>query len=46
MKAEAFSIYDKIHYYTKLRGLPYTARENEVINFLNGIRLYKDDIVF
>jgi len=33
-------------WYIRLRGLPYTAREPEIIEFLRGIRVYKEDIVF
>ena len=33
-------------FYIRLRGLPYSAREPEVMEFLRLIRVYKDDITF
>lgn len=29
-----------------MRGLPYEARENEIIEFLKGIRIKREDIYF
>lgn len=31
-------------YFIRLRGLPYLSREPEIIEFLRGIRVYKEDI--
>lgn len=31
-------------YFIRLRGLPYLAREPEIIEFLRGVRVYKEDI--
>lgn len=33
-------------YFLRMRGLPYTAREAEVTDFLRGVRVYKDHITF
>ena len=33
-------------WFIRMRGLPYGAREPEIMEFLRGIRIYKEDIVF
>eukprot|EP01016_Furgasonia_blochmanni_P052543 TRINITY_DN8390_c0_g1_i3.p1 TRINITY_DN8390_c0_g1~~TRINITY_DN8390_c0_g1_i3.p1 ORF type:complete len:598 (-),score=168.88 TRINITY_DN8390_c0_g1_i3:197-1930(-) len=33
-------------YFIRLRGLPYAAREHEVLEFLRGIRVHREDICF
>ena len=33
-------------YYLRVRGLPYEARENEILEFLKGIRVKREDIYF
>lgn len=42
---EAFRIPDK-KWYIRMRGLPYGSREPEIIEFLRGIRVSKEDITF
>eukprot|EP01017_Pseudomicrothorax_dubius_P006211 TRINITY_DN11735_c0_g1_i1.p1 TRINITY_DN11735_c0_g1~~TRINITY_DN11735_c0_g1_i1.p1 ORF type:complete len:556 (-),score=144.87 TRINITY_DN11735_c0_g1_i1:181-1848(-) len=33
-------------YYIRIRGFPPSTRENDVVEFLRGIRVYKEDIAF
>lgn len=42
---DVFRVPDR-KWYIRMRGLPYAAREPEIIEFLRGIRVSKEDITF